>query len=198
MKTKEPQVERRRVIEAYARYDCSKKCRALPDFSTWDWTSPDTIDQALRQADLKCGVLAGYKLWDCVELTIADLRNCAVLYKLFPKDARPLGRVNPERLHSWKPDRDAAWYPAIVSGKTLAEAEPLILRPALRTEVLADWYVEDGSGRAITLIANAARFGSSIRVAIAYIGREPDEASSFMQQEQFKELLTPSGRPTRR
>ena len=75
MKTKERQIERRRVIEEYARYDCSKKGRALPDFSAWDWTGPDQIDQALRQACLKCGVLAGYRLWDCVELTVADLRR---------------------------------------------------------------------------------------------------------------------------
>ncbi len=198
MKTKEHRIERRWVIEAYAQYDCSKKDHPLLDFPRWDWTKADAIDQELRRACLKSGVLAGYKLWDRVELTVADLRNCAVLAKLFPGDARPLGLIDPERLRSWRPNRDTGWYPAIVGGTALNEAEPLILRPALSSEAPAEWYVEDGSGRAITLVANAARFSDSMSVAVAYVGQEPDEASSFMRQAQFKELLAQKGGPTSR
>src|ERR1019366_2514028 len=43
MKIIQSGVERRTVIEAYAKYDCSKTNRTLPDFASWDWSRADTI-----------------------------------------------------------------------------------------------------------------------------------------------------------
>jgi hypothetical protein len=86
-------VERQIVIEAYAKYDCSKTHRPLPDFASWDWSRADTIDSELCCAGLKCGVLAAYLIWDKVELTLSDLRECAVEVRIFPRQSRKLGEV---------------------------------------------------------------------------------------------------------
>ena len=78
MRINKRDIERRTVIEAYARYDCSKTGRPTPDFATWDWSRADAIDREMMCAKLKCGVPAGYLQWDEVEVTLSDLRKCAV------------------------------------------------------------------------------------------------------------------------
>src|SRR5258706_4745135 len=190
MRIKQRDLGRRRVIEAHAAYDCVKKGKPLPDFDTWNWTQADAIDQELGHAGLKCGVLGGYRVWDLVELTIPDLRQCAVLAEIFPGQPRALGLIEKVGvLASWSPDRATSWFPSIAAEKSLGDEEPFILRPALATEAPADWYVEDGSGRVIALLANQAAFSTLETVAFAYLGREPDETSSFMRAAPFKELL---------
>jgi hypothetical protein len=89
-----PDIERRTVIEAYAKYDCSKKDRATPAFATWDWSGADAIDRRMRCKGLKTGVPAGYLLWDEVEVTMSGLRDCAVDVNIFPGQSRKLGRVD--------------------------------------------------------------------------------------------------------
>ena len=86
-------IERRTVIEAYARYDCLKKNCRMPDFASWDWLQADAIDREMERAELKCGVPAGYLLWDEVEITLSDLRDCAVDVRFFPGQSRKLGLV---------------------------------------------------------------------------------------------------------
>ncbi len=189
MKTREGRIERRKVIEAHAAYDCSKTHRPLPDFTTWDWTQADAIDRELREAGLKWGVLGGYLLWDLVELTIPDLWQCAVLADIFPGEARALGFVGRARLSEWRPVPDTEWYERVRRAHVLSDVEPLVLRPALSHEAPASWYVEDGSGRAITLVAGAIAVNPFEPVAVAYLGREPDHASSFMRKPPFNELL---------
>jgi hypothetical protein len=180
-------IERRTVIAAYAAYDCSKTGRTKPDLSTWDWSQADAIDREMKREGLKAGVLAGYVLWDEVEVTMSDLLNCAVLASVFPGQSRKLGFIE---LSDWKPDRATSWYNKIVAGQTLDETAPLILRPTVSGESPACWYIEDGSGRAIAFVANQTRFDSSQTLAIAYLGRQPDPgSSSFMQAGPFRELL---------
>jgi hypothetical protein len=49
----------------------------------------------MARAGLKPGVLAGYLQWDFLELTIADLRECAVLSDIFPPGyPRKLGQAS--------------------------------------------------------------------------------------------------------
>jgi hypothetical protein len=164
MRVTQQDVGRRTVIETYAGYDCSKKNRPLPDFESWDWSSADVIDSELCCAGLKCGVLAAYLLWDRVELTLSDLRECAVLDRIFPGQLRKLGDIEQTGcVLDWKSRRDCnskdpAWYVPICSGRALDETEPLILRPAVESEKPARFYVEDGSGRAIALLQNHTRF----------------------------------------
>src|SRR5712671_6842408 len=86
-------IERRVVIESYARYDCSKKGLPIPDFSRWNWSQANEIDKAIASAQLKAGVPAGYVLWDIVELTFPDLCESAVVADIFPNQSRKLGLI---------------------------------------------------------------------------------------------------------
>lgn len=160
----------------------------MPTFAAWDWSQADAIDREMECADLKVGVPAGYLLWDQVEVTMSDLRECAVDVAIFPGQSRRLGLVGAGELARWRPDRDAPWYEGITRGQTLDEAAPMLLRPAVSGESPARWYVEDGSGRAIAFVANQHIFDPSQILAIGYLGRKPDPHSSFMQ-EKFPELL---------
>jgi hypothetical protein len=190
MRVTKRNIERRTVIEAYAKYDCSKTGRPTPDFATWDWSQADAIDKEMKCAQLKTGVPAGYLLWDQVEVTMSDLLECAVLADIFPGRSRKLGLVEQTGgLVGWKPNRETSWYSEIIQGQTFDETAPLMLRPALKIEFPASWYVEDGSGRVITFVANQSIFGPSQTLAIGYLGRQPDTRSSFMQGEPFRELI---------
>jgi len=194
-------VERRAVVEAYLAYDSAKKEYARPDTGGWDWSSADAIDAALKAAGSpsnrpKHGVLAGYLKWIRVEVTIDDLRQCAIESRIsqkFHPTIRDLGRLADNGLLVGQaPDGRREWFDAIQAGGSLREDEPLILRPATRGELPANWYLEDGSGRAIALVANQERFTSGQVLAYAYLGIEPDQSSSFMR-EMPPELLRAPG-----
>jgi hypothetical protein len=194
MKPVESDIDRRTVIEAYATYDCSKKGRQTPDFAKWDWSQANMIDKEMERAGLKIGVPAGYQLWDKVEVTMSDLRECAVEVSIFSEQIhRKLGLIERDGwLDNWESkicshlkDRSMpSWYDKIKKGEILDETAPFLLRPAVRGEFPARWYIEDGSGRAITFIANAVmrRLGPSQPLAIGYLGRKPDPLSSFMHE----------------
>lgn len=185
-------VDRRTVVEAYLAYDARKKAKPLPDTSGWDWTSADAIDEALRAGGFKSGVLAGYREWQRVELTLGDLRRCAVEARISRQrhpTLRDLGTLaDGGWLRGWAPDRATTWFGAIESGSGLREEEPLFLRPATTGEWPAQWYVEDGSGRSTALVANQDRFMAGQVVAYGYLGGEADKSSSFMR-DRFPELL---------
>jgi hypothetical protein len=188
MRIRKQNIERRAVIEAYAKYDCSKTGRATPAFATWDWSQADAIDKEMCRAQLKTGVPAGYVLWDEIEVTVSDLRECAVDVRIFPGQSRRLGLVSAGELADWRPDRPTSWYEGIAGGQTFDETAPMLLRPAVSGESPACWYIEDGSGRATAFIANQRIFDPSRTLAIGYLGRQPDPLSSFMR-ERFRELL---------
>jgi hypothetical protein len=178
-------VQRRTVIEAYVNYDRRKKDLPLLEFETWDWSTADGIDVAMGLAGLKVGIPAGYVLWDQVELTLPDLNECAVVGTMFPGQSRKLGLVARDQLGRCNPGR---WHEDITQGKTFDENAPILLRPAVKGEFPARHYIEDGSGRAVTFIANQHLFASSQTLAIGYLGRVADRRSSFMRQK-FRELL---------
>lgn len=191
MNTTEARIARRRVIEAYAVYDCKKKGRPLPPLDGWSWDDPNQLDEDLSGAGLKPGVLAGYRYWDVVEIDEEDLQRFAVVASIFPGQPRALGQVDPEAVASWRPHTDAAWYGPIAEGRVLSTAEPLVLRPAVQAERPASWYAEDGSGRAVALFQNRDTLPDGV-LAVAYLGREPDERSSFMGRPPFDQLLEDS------
>jgi len=189
MRVQRRAVERRSVIEAYVAYDCSKKGLLMTDLTTWDWSRADTLDLHLANANLKSGVLSGFRSWELVEVTVVDLRECAVLDRMFPGQPRALGDIEDAGgLRGWKPDRLTSWYDDVLRGKTFDEYAPLILRPAVRCEADAKWYVEDGSGRAVAMLSNRGAFKPTQILAVGYLGREPDPDSSFMKNS-FRELL---------
>ena len=78
-------IDRKTVIEAYARYDRRKKGLPALDLTGWNWSSADMIDEEMRRAELKPGILAGYQLWDEVTISMMDLRECAVEEKVIPE-----------------------------------------------------------------------------------------------------------------
>jgi hypothetical protein len=73
-------------------------------------------------------------------------------------------------------------------GETFDETAPLLLRRAVSNEFPASLYIEDGSGRAVTFIANQHLYGPKQTLAVGYLGCQPDPHSSFMQA-RFRELL---------
>ena len=172
------------MIEAYAKYDCGKKQTPLPDFDTWDWSDANSIDDSMCRSHLKVGIPAGYLLWDEVEVTMADLLQCAVEGGIIPGQPRMLGLVRPDRLVC----RPGNWHDHITHGGTFDENSPMLLRRAVAVESPARWYVEDGSGRAITFVAHQNLFDHESTLAIGCLGREPDRNSRFMR-EKFRELL---------
>ena len=189
-------IERRLVVEAYVSYDAAKKGSPTPDMSNWDWTRADAIDAALRASGFKFGVPAGFTEWAQVSLTLDDLRKCAVVVSIsreLRSAARDLGTLEGSgKLESWKPKTPGpSWLPLIEAGHPLPGNEPLLLRPATAAEVPARWYLEDGSGRATAIVANARRFDQAAVVAAGYLGSVVDKSSTFMR-ERFAELL-PSG-----
>jgi hypothetical protein len=192
MNTIEQRIERRTVIEAYIAYECGKKDLPLPTLNEWDWTSANAIDEQLKGSRLKSGILAGYKEWNKVGLTIQDLEQCAVYVGILRGQPRALGQIHKAALENWTPDRETTWYDAIARGQPLESSAPLILRPALTAEKPAQWYVEDGSERAVAFVKYARLFSPSNVVAIAYLGIVPDHDSTFMNKNPFNELLRPT------
>ena len=57
----------------------------------------------------------------------------------------------------------------------------MILRPSVKSEYPAKWYIEDGSGRALCLCRRMLRHAEPWRVAYGYLGVIPDEKSNFMR-----------------
>ena len=188
MRTIQVGIERRTVIEAYVEYDYKKKQPAfrIPDFETWNWSGADSIDEQMRRAGLKTGVPAGYLLWDKVELTLEDLRRCAVPNHFFGGERRMLGEIERAGLLA---AREGSWSDKIRLGKTFDENEPFLLRKAVKGERGASLYIEDGAGRAVALVKHQAQFSPSQTTAVGYLGRKPDSNSTFMQTK-FPELLT--------
>jgi hypothetical protein len=193
-------VSRRTVIESYAKYDFQKKrnSESLPDFNEWSWSEADAIDEELHRAGLKTGIPAGYLLWNIVQITIPDFRECAVVGGIFAGQIhRQLGLIEQNGgLANWEDKlfqhlgnrQVPSWFDYIKHGGVLADSAPFLLRPSVSSEHPARWYVEDGSGRAVTFVANANAFGPSDAVAIAYLGTLPDPSSKFMRT-RFPELL---------
>jgi hypothetical protein len=187
------QLDRRAVVEAYINYDSSKKSLAVPDTNAWDWTSADAIDTTLRDAGYKAGIAAGFTSWERVALMIDDLRECAVVSTISSEmgyRARDLGGLNDAGvLANWRPREPMpSWYGALAAGVPLTPNDPFLLRAAVRTEAPAKWYLEDGSGRATTIVANAERFDQERPVAYGFLGILADPSSSFMCS-RFSELL---------
>jgi hypothetical protein len=187
-------VPRRTVIEAWLKYDAAKKRCALPDFSTWPWESADGLDEQLKGYGFKHGIIAGYLSWTLNALTLDDLRECAVVNQPIPGHPRCLGQLEgtPE-LEAWRPDRPTSWYEPLSACGVLQQDAPLVLRPSVRSELPARWYLEDGSGRALAIIQTARNRTVGQIVAYAYIADSPDDASTFMQC-QFADLLQLGGR----
>jgi hypothetical protein len=175
-------VTREEVIRRYAVYDRRKK--GLPpilDMDGWRWDDPDEIDKKLHACGLKCGVLAAYRDWACVEFGVADLLECAVVNHIFPGEPRALGQLALRgKLATWVPIGHPEWWGPIRNGASLDVSSALIARPALKSESPARWYLEDGSGRSIALLQRILWYGEAERIAWAYVGQQPDERSAFI------------------
>ena len=106
-----------------------------------------------------------------------------------PGHPRCLGQLEgtPE-LEAWRPDPSTCWYERLSAGGVLQQDAPLVLRPSVRSELPARWYLEDGSGRALAIMQTARNRTVGQIVAYAYIADIPDHASTFMQC-RFVELL---------
>jgi len=188
MRVERDSVTREEVIRFYARYDWGKKRKKenvdslVSDIDNWPWNDPDCIDQKLDDSGLKKGVLAAYRTWKLVELDVVDLLECAIVNHIFPREPQALCRlVLLGKLAEWFPIGNPDWWRRIGNGLDLDVESALIVRPAVRSEAPAKWYVEDGSGRALALLQRTLRYGETGRTAWAYRGYEPDERSAFIK-----------------
>lgn len=189
MRIIKPSLVRQQVIEAYAHYDCRKKMKPLPNFTTWKWHSADNLDRSLAACGLKTGVLAGYTEWRYVTLDLTDLRQCAVVSSISGDGPRELGLLEAgDFLVNWRPNRAVLWHESVQRGIAFAESDPFILRPATLNERPARWYLEDGSGRATAIVANASLFAHLDVIGYAYLGVCADPASSFIRRACFPSL----------
>ena len=183
MRVTRDHVTREEVIRSYAEYDRRKKAQALPpsDIDSWPWDDPVGLDSRLSANDLKSGVLAAYRDWQLVEFSISDLLECAIYNGIFRAEPQALCQlVLSGKVAGWAPDRKTDWWESIRSGVELGIDSALIVRPSVRSEAPAKWYIEDGSGRALALLQRILRHAELYRTAWAYLGREPDQRSSFI------------------
>lgn len=186
-------ISRRQVIESYVGYDARKKDKPIPEMDGWPWDDPNGCEKRLRDLGFKGGILSGYVEWQEVALTIADLRCCAVEIAICPRDfrgvaVRDLGSI--ETMGSAKlPQSPTTWSSHLAAGGCLARGEPMILRPAVASERPARWYIEDGSGRGMALVACAGLHPPDEIAAYGYLADVPDPTSRFMQ-DKFAELLS--------
>ena len=148
MKIERANISRREVIEFYTRYDRGKKGQTeLIDFDSWQWNDPAGIDRNLKEYKLKHGVLAAYQSWALCQLNYQDIHECAIVDHIFPGESRVLGQIaNGTKLADSKPKNNPVWWPIVAGGSNIEQEFALILRPAMKSEYPAKWYVEDGSG----------------------------------------------------
>src|ERR1035437_4433388 len=198
MRSSSDSVLRRQVIESYVAYDALKKGKPIPGMDDWPWHDPNGLDQHLRDLGFKAGILSGYVEWWEVALTIEDLRCCAVVTAICPRDAhgvavRDLGSI--ERMGCANlPQCQTTWSGHLAAGGCQSRDEPMILRRAVGSELPAGWYIEDGSGRAMALVACAGRHPPDEIVAYCYLADVSDPPSRIMQ-DKFPELLNAASDP---
>lgn len=176
------------VIEEYVRYDALKKKLSIPDMSDWDWSSADVLDMRLKAVGFKWGIITGYITWKRVELDYRDLADCAIWNGIFPGLPQVLSQLSLSELEEWKPGRNVEWFEQLDRGADYPPEWPLILRPAVKSESPAKWYVEDGSGRAICFFRRLMRTADYTSRASSYLGVHPDPNSTFLRND-FTELL---------
>jgi len=176
-------VARKEVIRSYATYDMRKKgWPPISDFAAWPWDDPEGIDRKLGENGLKKGVVAAYHTWRLVKFSVADLLECAIVNQVFPGEPQALGRLLLRgKLAEWFPIGAPEWWRQLANGSDFDQQSALIVRPALKSEAPAKWYLEDGSGRALALLQRILRYGEADRTAQAYVGHTPDEQSAFIK-----------------
>lgn len=179
-------ITRREVIQFYSNYDREKKGQTLiNDFDSWDWDTPDEIDKKLRENGLKHGVLAAYSCWQFVQLDFNDLKECAIVNHIFKEEkSQCIGNlIQTGCIQPSKPNGNPNWWDPISSGSSdIPEDWALILRPSVKREHPAKWYIEDGSGRATALVQRMLKHDEEFRTAFAYIGVIPDKQSEFIKK----------------
>jgi hypothetical protein len=183
-------IPRRDLIILYVHYDARKKGRPVPvDIDSWNWSSADALDENLRANRLKNGIVAGYTKWRPIELRRHELARCALVSGILPPTLpRVLGSLKLHEIEQWSPDRSTEWYAPLERGEPYPRDWPLILRPAVVAERPAEWYVEDGSGRALCLYRRLVRNPADKATAPGFLGAIPDPSRTFMRN-RFPQLL---------
>ena len=184
MKKLEEQLSRKEMVEWYINYDTRKKGKEFPeDINLWNWEDPNDLDTHLREAGFKFGVITGYRNWDLVGISFEDLENCAIVNHIFPSKVQRLGDLAklPE-FEVWKPLYKAEWFSALDAGKPFPVEWALLLRESGVSEKKTKWYIEDGSGRAITFFRSMIRSGDHSKNAYGYLGANLDHSSNFMKE----------------
>ena len=117
---------REEVVRFYVAYDRKKHSLSpLIDIATWTWDNPEDIDRKLQQNGFKTGVLAAYRLWWFLELSLADLFDCAIVNHIFKNKPQQLSRLFLEGVvESWQPNGNREWYSPLERGDSFPRLGP--------------------------------------------------------------------------
>lgn len=188
-------VSRKELITSYLERERRGKGREVPaplgGCNFFDEATADEIDRLFEMYGYKPGVIAGFKQWDFVRLSRDEVLGCAIVDHIFPGRGQVLGKLLAD-VRDWRPPVGKPppnWYEHLTGGGEITPELALILRPAVESERRqgAEWYIEDGSGRAVCYVQRMLRDGVA-RTAHAYLGREADINSSFVRRK-LSELL---------
>ncbi len=188
-------MSREEVVTFYAQYDRRKKTQLAPsDLPSWPWDDPAGLDAKLGQNGLKPGVLAAYKAWWLVDLSLADLLECAIVNHIFKGQPQSLSLlVLRGAIETWQPKGKPEWHEPLQRGDAFPHEWAIIIRPSVKSEHPAKWYVEDGAGRVLSLLQRMLGNAECWRVAYGYLGIIPDERSTFVRSR--PDLAGLCGRP---
>ena len=167
----------------YVKYDADKKHIPPPsNMENWDWNDPNALDQELQNNSFKHGAISGFKQWDLLQLSKADLFQGAIVSHIFPSEPQKLGLlVSRPVFQQWRPNGNPEWFAPLDGGQPFPTEWAMILRPAVSSENPAEWYIEDGSGRAICFLRRLMRESDCTHCAYGYLGKSPDPKSQFIR-----------------
>jgi hypothetical protein len=187
MRVTKDHVTREEVIRAYAKYDRRKKAQSLlpSDIDGWPWDDPVELDSKLRANGLKSGVLAAYRDWQLAEFSLSDLLKCAIYNGIFRGEPQALCQlVLIGKVASWAPDRETGWWDTIRGGDELGVDSPKIIRPSVRSEKPAKWYIEDVSGVRLHCFSESCEMGKSTELVGRMSGSNPTCAAPSSHRDQ--------------
>jgi hypothetical protein len=173
-------LDRQTVLDGYLNRENAKEegKEIPPPYPELAWDNVAWLDLWLQHSGYKEGDPSGFRWWLPVELSFADLLDCAIWSGLFKGEFQRLGDLlDSGRLKNWEPTETRRdWYHRIKNGGSISPEWPLILRPALPSEKAA-LYVEDGSGRATWLVAQPS---AENRTAAGLIAFDPEPSSTWL------------------
>ncbi len=177
-------VPQKDVIDFYLGIEAVKKVKPIPsDYPSLNLDNPNATDDWLNAHFYKRGVLAGFRQWALVELSLDDIGRIAIVDGIFASHKVLKELAGTQELADWVPNRTPlpVWYGSLCAAEWRDEYS-IILRPPTPGERRrgAALYVEDGSGRSICYYRSLLLTGGPSKMR-GYIGFNPNPQSRFLR-----------------